>query len=240
MEDIKGLKFRSFLAFSGLILVVVSAIIYIVYMRIDAQISEMPILAENAALKTEISKYAEKLKKASPVLATAPVEETVPDRSAEERGAFNQELAKMENRVASLRQHIERMNNASVKYLVNKAITRAEDPRVKAVLDKASKEIDMAAEGKTMKLLDSSGDPLIGNVLSFNKKDNLVVIDMGSKDGLTEKDKCVILKGDKEIAYAEIISVRYDLSAAMITDIAAGYSVKDLESGCQVSVISAE
>lgn len=76
-----------------------------------------------------------------------------------------------------------------------------------------------------------------GKVLSVDKKYNLIVIDLGRKDEIKEEQQCMILKDNKEIALAKIISVRYKVSAAFVDEIKYNYNISDIKDGDSVLVM---
>ena len=76
-----------------------------------------------------------------------------------------------------------------------------------------------------------------GKVLSVDKKHNLIVVDLGKRDDVVEGAECVILKGEKEIASAEIISVRYNVSAAFVNDWRYNYHIRNIKEGEAVFIV---
>ncbi|MFA5008235.1 MAG: hypothetical protein WC546_03330 [Candidatus Omnitrophota bacterium] len=75
-----------------------------------------------------------------------------------------------------------------------------------------------------------------GLILSIDRKNNLFVINLGIKNDIKEGRHCRVFIGDKEVANAEIISVRYKLSAALIDDIKPGYKIGDIRENDKVLV----
>ena len=75
-----------------------------------------------------------------------------------------------------------------------------------------------------------------GKVISVDQKYSLAVFDIGRKDGVEKGKQCAILKDDKEIAQAEVISTRYNVSAAFIYETAYGHNIRDIKEGDGVLV----
>jgi ribosomal protein S17E len=76
-----------------------------------------------------------------------------------------------------------------------------------------------------------------GRILSVDNKYNLVVFDLGRQDNVKEKQRCVIIQGEDEIASGRVISVRYRVSAAFIDKTKYRYKINDIQEGDTVAVI---
>lgn len=245
MDDIKGLKFRHFVKVAVLLAAIIGLVIYMVFSRIEAEISEMPLRAENEVLKKEAEKYQEKLRDAERRIEEAETviqkPESPPSLPAEvstgQTIGLVEELKKLDRRITFLHGYIRKIENASVNFYLDRAMKRSEKKSIKAILEKAIESVKAVMEGKPDAAADKTKSSFYGEALSFSGKENLMIINMGVKDGVKEGDKCVVYKDGAEIAYGEILSVRYRISAAVINDLAAGYKVKDLQKGCQVSII---
>lgn len=70
-----------------------------------------------------------------------------------------------------------------------------------------------------------------GVVVSIDSNNKLVVISLGSRDGVDEGDRLKILKNDIEVARGAIVSTRNRLSAAAIDDIKRQYKMTDIKEG---------
>ena len=79
-----------------------------------------------------------------------------------------------------------------------------------------------------------------GKVISVDQKYSLVVFDIGRKDGVEKGKQCAILKDDKEIAQAEVISTRYNVSAAFVYETAYGHNIRDIKEGDGVVIMEGE
>ena len=76
-----------------------------------------------------------------------------------------------------------------------------------------------------------------GAILSLDRKNNLIVISFGHKDGIKEGDRCGILQEGKEVAQAEIMAVRYRISAAFIDNFKYKYNIGSIKEGDRVTLI---
>ncbi|OGW74938.1 MAG: hypothetical protein A2Z72_07385 [Omnitrophica bacterium RBG_13_46_9] len=79
-----------------------------------------------------------------------------------------------------------------------------------------------------------------GKIVSVDRKDNLIVVDLGRRDNINEAQRCIIIKDGKEIASSKIISVRYRVSAAFVDDIRYAYSMRNINEGDEVLVVQEE
>ena len=68
-----------------------------------------------------------------------------------------------------------------------------------------------------------------GKVLSIDRRYSLIVIDLGKRDDIKEGDACTVLKNSEEIAFARIISVRYKVAAAFVSEMNYKYNIRDIE-----------
>jgi len=76
-----------------------------------------------------------------------------------------------------------------------------------------------------------------GTITSINKRRALIMTDLGSRDRVKEGSLYAVLKDGKEIATAEVINVRYDVSAGMVSRLNAGYVLDDVSEGDQVILL---
>jgi len=140
--------------------------------------------------------------------------------------------------VQSIKEALAREPNNDVKKLVENALNRIE-------LIKSGKSVALEPIVVTEKSYEPSGDgtestvkqALKGTVLSVDRKNNLVVINLGAREGAREDDRITILKDEKEIAQAQIVSVRYELSAAMVDNPKTAYTMNDIKEGQVVLIM---
>jgi len=74
----------------------------------------------------------------------------------------------------------------------------------------------------------------LGKVLSVDAKNNLLVINLGNKDGIEKGESCTIFKDEEKIASGEIINVRYEVAAVFIEDLEYNNEMKDIKEGFTV------
>jgi len=161
------------------------------------------------------------------------------------------ELESLKRENVTLTQKVAELEAMSIKDYIQKALEKEEDENVKKVLEEAVNNINLVESGEFIglkpivvskrekeykKARRVYSQPKIGEILSVNRKYNLIAINLGERDKLKEGGCCVILKDEKEIATAEIISVRYKLSAAIIDVIKDKYKLSDIKEGDKVLV----
>ncbi len=73
---------------------------------------------------------------------------------------------------------------------------------------------------------DAAGSTLTGRVLSVNKENEFVVIDLSEAAGVNINDRFNVYRDNKYIATIEVIQMRRDISAADIVEAAVGQEIK--------------
>jgi len=149
-----------------------------------------------------------------------------------------------------LSKRIEELEKQTPVESLKKALSEEDEKKVRKILEGVGYEAKMVGSGNAVDLdrvvvkegimpvdieIENTSDqsliPLekLGKVLSVDRENNLLVIDMGRQDGVEEGQQCIILEGNKEIASAEIISTRYRISAAVIEHIRYGFNINDIK-----------
>ena len=75
-----------------------------------------------------------------------------------------------------------------------------------------------------------------GKVVSIDKENNLLVVDIGLKEEVKKGDRCVIIKDDQQIASGEIINVRSKMSAVFVDDLKYENKISDIKAGYEVLI----
>lgn len=73
---------------------------------------------------------------------------------------------------------------------------------------------------------DSARPTLTGRVLSVNKENDFVIIDLSEKSGVNVNDRFNVYRNNKFIASITVIQMRREISAADIVEIAVGQNIK--------------
>jgi len=73
---------------------------------------------------------------------------------------------------------------------------------------------------------DETAQGLTGRVLSVNKENEFIVIDLGENSGAKVNDKFNVYRDNKYIATIEVIQMRQDISASDIRETAVGQEIK--------------
>ncbi len=103
--------------------------------------------------------------------------------------------------------------------------------------DGAQAQTAVASAQRNLRDIEEKPSGLTGNIISVDRKYSLVVFDLGRKDGISRGRQCKILKRGDKIATAEIISVRYRVSAAFVYEMEYGYDIRDVEQDDKITVI---
>lgn len=170
--------------------------------------------------------------------------------------SFRGQLDTLKKKNAILRRKVDDLENSPILKRIRDAARFEEDAEIKKALDDAASKIEAiqsgavpapvtsepAAEGiekQEPSVQKSAPIPAVnkeetllnGTVLSVNKENNLLVISLGTKDGVSEGDHLKVLKKGREIASAEVIGIRYRISAAIVDDIDSKYKITDIKKG---------
>jgi len=177
--------------------------------------------------------------------------------------SFRGQLDTLKKKNAILLRKIADLENSPLLKYIRQSAQFEQDADVKKALDDAADKIEAIQSGVAPasvspglsaganeemqptgmygeKAIFASQEPkplLQSTVLSVYKKNNIVVIGLGSKDGVNEGTRIKILKKGREIATAEIVGVRYRISAAILDDVRDKYKIDDISKG-DVIIIS--
>ena len=162
------------------------------------------------------------------------------------------QIETLKKKNAILKKRIVTLENSPIVQRIKEAIQVEDNDSVKAVLADAVNKMEMIGAGKSVSLepivvtkirqespsapdkkptgaaSPATAEGKTGVILSVDKKSNLIVINLGRKDDVKEGDRCKIFKKDREIAGAQIINIRYRISAAFIDDIKYKYTINDI------------
>lgn len=164
----------------------------------------------------------------------------------EMRRSYDEQLAAFKQKNATLKKRIGTLEEASVFDLIKEALFREKNSNIRTILEDSLNRISLVKSGKMVSLEPIvvtkregvAGTPLYTGggvtILSVDRRNNLIVINAGRKEGLKEGDRCSILKGGEEIASAEVISVRYRIAAAFVDDVQYKHTIRDVKEGYEV------
>lgn len=170
----------------------------------------------------------------------------------EQMEEFTKENVSLENKIKEIKERpieeqlaesIAKEENENLKKVFEAALSNLElikegkEPQfgpAETVLKPDTKEFQLKPEEETeMKTLLSE---ITAEVVSVDRKTNLIVINLGRRNNIKEGDRCAILKDEKDIAHAEIIGVRYRTSAAFVSEMRYNYNLNDIEKGDRVLI----
>jgi len=231
----------------------------------DFNEKEAALITENMDLQDRIEKVQETIKEKTKEINTLKKEkEKLSGRvqSAEEENeklskAHAERVGKLEEERELLHREIKTLKEMPITGLIRKAIAVEEDENIKKVLERTLRNMELVKSGNFIGL-----EPIVvteeggiegfegpkaamtalhhkkrtGKILSIDKRNNLIVISLGTGNEIEEGRRLIILKSGEEIASAEIINSRYKISAAFIDDIKYGYTINDIREGYKVLV----
>jgi len=221
------------------------------------------LIKEGMDLQDKIDTLAKELKeKASAVSAVESEKQAILEKTKTledekkkmaERYMRDIETLKKENDL--LNRKVEGFANISLTQLLKEAAAKEGNGTIKKLIEGLLTKIELVKAGKLVnlepivvtgeapatqqkELEDTASIPQgkTGKILSLDKNNNLIVIDIGRGNGVKEGQRCVILKDNKEIASGEVISTRYKISAVFVGEIKYGYTINDIKEGDGVFV----
>ncbi|MBN1353218.1 MAG: hypothetical protein JW994_00920 [Candidatus Omnitrophica bacterium] len=71
----------------------------------------------------------------------------------------------------------------------------------------------------------------IGKVVSIDRSDNLIVIDLGLKDNIEEGERCLIIQDNKEIGSGKVIGLRYGVAAIFVDELKYKETMRTVKEG---------
>lgn len=184
---------------------------------------------------------------------------TLKEENDKVMASTKEEVDTLRKKNAVLKKRIATLENSPIVQRLKEAMQVEDNENVRNVLQDAMNKIDMIKAGKTVSLepivvtkqsqetspfaqASQAATPSLqaatktGVVLSVDKKNNLIAINLGSKDDVKDNDRCTIFKADKPIAHAQIINVRYRIAAAFIDDIEYKYTINDIQENYKVMI----
>lgn len=170
-----------------------------------------------------------------------------------ERKVIAEQSEALKRKYIALSRKVEALEKNPLIQKIQESIDKEQNAEIKKVLEAALQNIELIQAGKSVDLSPitvvgkDKEQPFVtlqpgqqaaiaGEVLSVDKKNNLVVINLGRKDKIKEGDECIIFKNDKELARGEIISVRYKISAVFIDEVEYKRLITDIEEGDKILI----
>lgn len=163
--------------------------------------------------------------------------------SADLKGASLQEVESLRQQIQSLRKDAEVFKDASSIQVLQDAAARETDATIKRILADALTKLTMVKDGKAVTL-----EPIVitggadsaavkqGKIVSFDKKNALIVVNLGSANGVRDGQRLKILGEQGEIAIATVIRTRYEISAAFIESFRSKHTIQDLREDLAITI----
>jgi hypothetical protein len=170
---------------------------------------------------------------------------------------FKNNLKTLKKKILTLHKDISGLENSPIVQRIRAAMDKESNENIKKVLEDSANKIDMIKEGKSVDLepiivtkKESVVTPIVkekdealradegkgGVILASDRKNNLIVINLGYNDGVKKGYRCKILKDGQLIGTAETLSVRYKVSAAFVDDLKYNTTMDDLKEGYTIIV----
>jgi hypothetical protein len=194
--------------------------------------NQAELLQDSVNQKNEAISQLEAQKKAAEEEANS-----LKDASEKIRIEYSGKIDNLEKKKSALRKRIFMLEKAPLADRIKAAMQGETDKKIVNVLQDTLDKLDAVKSGKavTLEPIEVAQADKKGVVLSVDPKNVLIVVSIGSKDGLMEGDRCKIFsKEGKEVATAEVISSRYTMSACFVDDINYGFNIKSLKQGYSV------
>lgn len=180
----------------------------------------------------------------------------IEDESKKINELYTKQTEKLKKETDDLRAEIEALKNISFSEVLKKTLESEKDENIKKVLERTLNNIELIKSGGFVDLepivvsekrevgsMETSAEPVSllrkneGEILSVDKNNNLIVINLGAENKAEEGQRVSIFKGGEEIASGEIINTRYKISAALIDNIQYRYTLSDIKSGSKVLLL---
>jgi len=209
-------------------------------------------------IRSEIAKKTKELKAAAKDKETLEEKmKSIEEKNSETKAFYAEQLQKLKEEKEGLSKELSSVKGMPLVELIRKARDSEENEDLKRVLERTLNNIEMVKSGNVVDLepivvakegalQDDTGiatfaatpviEKEIGEILSIDKKNNLVVVNLGTRDKVEEGMRLAVLDSGEKIATGEIISSRYRVSAAFIDDIKLKRTIDDIKNGLQIAI----
>lgn len=226
--------------------VVLFAFLYVRMLKFDFDEKKAGLVKEIGALKEEAEGLRASMDEKSRAVAAIEDEKRAVERELESVKAGNEELRKeltgrlaaLERKRKALKKHIARLEKGDPLGALKDAIDRSSNGDIRKILQDAARRVEAVEQGKPVDL-----EPIVvgtpettGAVVTADRKNCLVVVNLGKKNGVEPGDRVKIYDCDGEIASAEVLSARFMLAAAYVDQFSKGKSIRNLKEGLKAVV----
>lgn len=161
--------------------------------------------------------------------------------------ARNDEVEGLKKEIARLRRDTEQYRDVAPLDLIRGMIGREKDENIRQILSDAMTRIGMVKEGRQVTLEPivvtgaaagsaSSPGKKEAKILTLDKKNSLIVINLGQGQGVKEGQRVTISDNGSEIAFATIIRTRYEISAAFVDSFSGRHTIQDVTEKAKIVV----
>ncbi|MCM8760797.1 MAG: hypothetical protein NC938_06615 [Candidatus Omnitrophica bacterium] len=173
---------------------------------------------------------------------------TVRKEGEKNRLELEEERRNLSAKIAALKEKLDRLENAPIEEVITEALSKETNSEVRAVIADSLARVELIRTGKAVSLepilVTAAGAPEVAavspnarfSIITLDRKNNLIAINGGRRDGLKEGDRLSILKDGKPAATAGVIAVRYRVASAFVNNTRQNFSFRDIKEGDEVII----
>jgi hypothetical protein len=232
----------------GLVFMALVSFLYIKKIKRDLFAIRAALLKDNDALRNQTERLRETVVEKEDALNLAEKDKkrfeeeanSLKEENEKLHGDLDEKVGGLTKKKAALKKRISKLESAPLTEWIKNIMQVQSDQKIKNILGDTLSKIEMVKSGKavTLEPIEVSAADKKGSILSIDRKNDLIVINLGSKDGLMEGDRLnIYAKDGKQVASAEIISARYTISAAFVDDMNYGTNIKSIKEGLSVAIV---
>jgi len=236
------------LVMGAMAVLVLGAVLYAGKAKADLIIVRNSLLKDNQELRARTEMLQDALNQKEEALRTAENDKrafedqaaTLKQQNDKMRSESDQMIEDLTKKKAALKKKIENMKKAPLDEWLKTVMQNEGNQKIKSILNDAATKINMVKHGQSVTLepIEVSAANRKGNIISIDRKNDLIIVSIGTKDGVMEGERCSIYSGEgKEIATCEIISARYTIAAAFVDNMNYGTNIKNIKEGLTVAIV---
>ena len=240
----EGLKLTLIIMAIVVLMIFLFSFLYVRMLKFDFDQKRDALMTQISDLKEEIEALREGMDRKERMLIDVEREKRsvesalrdARDDNEELRAELTEKLNQLERKRKTLKKRIASLEGGSPLLMLREAAAKSTNPDVQRILQEAMQRVSLVEQGKPISLepITVGGQVGGGTIVSFDRRNNLIVVDLGRKSGLSSGDRLSIMRDGGEIASAEVLSTRYLLSAAFIDQFSYGSSIRDIKESLKV------
>lgn len=162
------------------------------------------------------------------------------EESDKVRSEFDEDRRNFQKRSLEMKERLDKYDGASIESLIRQALEKERNDGVKRLLMDSVARVEMMREGKAVDLepiivtKDGASERTSIAVVALDRKNKLIAINAGRKDGLKEGDRLTVMRDGKELVSTQIVAVRYRVATAFVDQNRHNFSIKDIREGDEI------